>query len=117
MEALLARFWKSRSRWGSIAMAGLLCLHLAGCGGAENGSAPVVPSAGTVTGQVVSLATSTPVSGATAKVLADGQIQVDYTNLPRFIGNDTLRYEVCDMSGNCAYRLPERTSGGVTCGA
>ena len=67
MDVFIARFQKSRSRWGSVALAGLLCLQLAGCGDAENSGAPVVQPVGTVTGQVVSLADNTPVSGATVK--------------------------------------------------
>ncbi len=70
MDVLLEKFQKHRSRWGSIAMAGLLCLQLAGCGGAENSAAPVVQPVGTVTGQVVSLANNAPVSGAAVKTEA-----------------------------------------------
>ncbi|MDR4469617.1 MAG: putative Ig domain-containing protein [Nitrospira sp.] len=67
MDVCIARFWKNRSRWGGIALAGLLCLQLTGCGGAENSSTPVVQPVGTVTGQVVSLANNAPVSGASVK--------------------------------------------------
>jgi Putative Ig domain len=70
MEMWMTRFLNGRQRWGGIAMLIMLCLRLAGCGGAENGSAPVVQLVGTVTGQVVSLANDSPVSGAVVKTEA-----------------------------------------------
>jgi Putative Ig domain len=67
MEMWMTRFLNGRQRWGGIAMLIMLCLRLAGCGGAENGSAPVMQPVGSVTGQVVSLANDAPVSGAAVK--------------------------------------------------
>ncbi len=67
MEMWMTRLQKGRQRWGSIAVAVMLCLRLAGCGSAENSTAPIVQSVGTVTGQVVSLANDAPVSGAAVK--------------------------------------------------
>ncbi|MFO0778338.1 MAG: putative Ig domain-containing protein [Nitrospira sp.] len=83
MNVCSERVWKHRSRWGRVALAGLLCLQLAACGGTENGSVPVVQPVGTVTGQVVSLANDAPVSGASVKTetgttttAADGKFTV-----------------------------------------
>ena len=83
MNVCIERVRKHRSRWGRVALAGLLCLQLAACGGTENGSAPIVQSLGTVTGQVVSLANDAPVSGAAVKTemgatttAADGKFTV-----------------------------------------
>ncbi|MFZ3013541.1 MAG: putative Ig domain-containing protein [Nitrospira sp.] len=79
----MTRFRNGRQRWGGIAILLMLCLRLAGCGGAENSSAPVVQPVGTVTGQVVSLANDAPVSGAAVKTetgstttAADGKFTV-----------------------------------------
>ncbi len=44
---------------------------------------------------------SDPISQAFATILSDGKIEVDYSAIPNFLGTDTLRYEVCDKSGNC----------------
>lgn len=83
MNVCSERVRKYRSRWGRVALAGLLCLQLAACGGTENGSAPVVQPVGTVTGRVVSLANDAPVSGAAVKTetgttttAADGKFTV-----------------------------------------
>ncbi len=79
----MTRFQKGRQHWGSIAVAVMLCLRLAGCGSAENSTAPIVQSVGTVTGQVISLANDAPVNGAAVKTetgatttAADGKFSI-----------------------------------------
>lgn len=62
--------WKDCGGARGVALLSVMLAVLAGCGSGDSGEgtpAPVASAAGTVTGQVVSLANNTPVNGATVR--------------------------------------------------
>ncbi len=84
----MGNLWVKRKPWQAAVNATVLSVMLAlvaGCGGDSGGgtSAPVTPATGMVSGQVVSLSNSAPVSGATVKTdtgttttAADGKFSI-----------------------------------------
>ena len=74
MGMLMNTFQRSRTRWGKVAVAAMLCLRLAGCSGGDDVSAPPLPPSppiGVISGRVTAAVSGSPVvAGATVRTAA-----------------------------------------------